>query len=68
MVHTLKGDRTKIDECKSPFSPLSKRRILHAPGAISVHGSVSPGKPRTRALRSEAEGSSDLATAGPEAK
>ena len=30
---------------------LHQRRILHAPGAISVHGGVSPRDSRTRALR-----------------
>ena len=38
------------------------RWILHAPGAISVHGSISPGEPRTQALRFGAEYSSILAT------
>ena len=42
---------------------LQPRRILHAPGAISVHGGVSPGKPRTRALQSGAEDSTDWAPA-----
>ena len=32
---------------------LHARRILHAPGAISVHVSISPGEPRTLVLRSE---------------
>ena len=36
---------------------------LHAPGDISVHGGVSPGEPRTRALGSGAECSVDRATA-----
>ena len=40
------------------------RRILHAPGAISVHGGVSASEPRTRAFRSKDEWSSDLPTAG----
>ena len=39
------------------------RWILHVPGAISVHGSVSPSKPRTRALWSGAEFSADRFTA-----
>ena len=39
---------------------LPPRRILHAPGAISFHGGVSLGEPRTRALRSGAKCSSDL--------
>ena len=29
---------------------MRKRWILHAPGAISVHGGVSTGEPRTRAI------------------
>ena len=42
---------------------LHPRRILHAPGAISVHVGASPDESRTRALRSGAECSSDLPTA-----
>ena len=38
---------------------LHPRRILHAPGAISVHRGVSPGKPRTRVLRFGAEWSTE---------
>ena len=38
------------------------QRILHAPGAISVYGSFSLGEPRTRALQSGAEDSTDWAT------
>ena len=45
---------------------LHRRRILRASGAISVHGGVSPGEPRTQALRFGAEGSFNLPTAGPE--
>ena len=41
---------------------LHLRRILHAPGAISVYDGVSPGDNRTQALRSGAECSSDLFT------
>ena len=37
------------------------RRIFHTPGAISVHGGFSPGEPRTRALWTGAEDSTDLA-------
>ena len=43
---------------------LHPRRILHALGAISVHRDVLLGEPRTRALRSGTECSSDLHTAG----
>ena len=43
---------------------LHPRRILHASGAINVHGSVTPGEPRTWALRYGAECSADLAIAG----
>ena len=43
---------------------LHLRRILHAASAISVHGSVTPGEPRTRTLQSVAECSADSATAG----
>ena len=39
-----------------------QRRKLHAPGSISVHCGISPGKPGTRALRSRAECSDDWAT------
>ena len=42
---------------------LHSQQILHAPGAISVHGAVSPVEPRTRAFRSGAECSSELPTA-----
>ena len=42
---------------------LRLRQILHAAGAISVHDGFSPGEPRTRALRSGAEDSTDWATA-----
>ena len=45
---------------------LYPRRILHAPGAISVHGGVSPDTPQTRALQSEDKYSADWATAAPE--
>ena len=41
---------------------LHPRRILHAPGAISVHGGFSPDESRTRVLRSGAEYSTDWAT------
>ena len=41
---------------------LHLRRILHASGAISKHGSFSPGEPRTRALQSRNEYSADWAT------
>ena len=44
---------------------LHPRRILYAPGVISVHGGVSPGEPRTRALRFGVECLFDLPTAGP---
>ena len=40
---------------------LHPRRILHATGAISVHGGVLLGESRTRALRSEAEFSANRA-------
>ena len=46
------------------WGTLHPRPILHAPGAISVHGSVSPGKSRTQGLRYGDECLSDLATAG----
>ena len=36
----------------------------HAPGAISVHGSFWPGEPRTQALQSGAEDSTNWATPG----
>ena len=44
----------------SIWRTLHPRRILHAPGAISVHGG--PGEPRTQALRSGAEDSTYWAT------
>ena len=44
---------------------LYPRWILHAPGAISVHDSVLPGQPRTRAVQFGSESSSDLATTDP---
>ena len=47
------------------WKTLHTRPILHAPGAISVHDSVSLSELRTRDLRSGAECSSDLPTAGP---
>ena len=40
---------------------LHPRRILHAPGAINVHGGFSPGEPRIRELRSRAERSTNWA-------
>ena len=43
---------------------LYPRRILPAPGAISVYGGISSGEPRTQVLGSGAESSSDLPTAG----
>ena len=36
---------------------LHPRRILYAPGGISVHGGFSPGEPQIRALRACAEDS-----------
>ena len=45
------------------WSTLHARRILHAPGAISVHGGFSPGEPRALALRSGVEYFTDWATA-----
>ena len=42
---------------------LHLRRILLTPSAISVHGSVSPDDPRTRALLPEAKCSADRTTA-----
>ena len=42
---------------------MRKRWILHAPGAISVQGGFSLGGPRTLALLSGAEDSTDWATA-----
>ena len=44
---------------------LHPRRILHAAGAISVHGGFSPGEPRALALRSGAEYYTDWATEAP---
>ena len=41
------------------YMELHSRRILHASGAISVHGGVSPGEPRTCVLWSAAECSAD---------
>ena len=49
--------------CMGTWSTLHPRRILHAPGVITVHGSVSPGESRARDLRSAAECPSILATA-----
>ena len=45
---------------------MNGRQILHAPGAISVNGSVSPGEPRTQALRSGTQCSINRATAHPD--
>ena len=39
--------------------------VLHAAGAIIVHGGFSPGEPRTRNLRSGADYSADWTTAAP---
>ena len=39
---------------------------FYAPSAISMYDDVSLGEPRTRALRSEVEHSTDWATEGPE--
>ena len=47
------------------WGTLHPRRILYAPGVISVYGDFSPGKPRTRTLGSEAENCTDWATAAP---
>ena len=41
---------------------LHPRRILHGPGAISVHVGFPPGEPRFRALRYEVADSTDCAT------
>ena len=47
------------------WKTLHPRRILLAPCAITVHGDVSPGDPRTRALRFGAESSADRVTVAP---
>ena len=44
------------------WKTLHPRLILHTPGAISLHGSFSTGKPQTQAIRSGAEDSTDWAT------
>ena len=38
---------------------LHPRRILHAPGAISVHGNILPGEPGTHALQPRTKWSPD---------
>ena len=43
---------------------LHPRRILYEPGAISVHGGISTGEPRTQILWFGAECSADKAAAG----
>ena len=43
---------------------LHPRRVIHAPGVISVQGDVLSGKPGIRVLRSGAKCSSDFVTAG----
>ena len=47
------------------WKTLHLRRILCVPGAISVHGGFSPGKPRTRAIRSRDQDTTDWITAAP---
>ena len=44
---------------------IAPRRILQAPGAISVHGGFSSGEPRIRVLRSGAEDCTDWARNSP---
>ena len=45
--------------CMGTWRTLHPRRILHALDAISAHGGFLPGEPRTWALWSEAENSTE---------